>query len=428
MKKFITILLATALLLTLTACGGVSKKEHDRLQEELDELREQLDPNKQNEQEENNSSVYPIGELITEFPEPDENGVVTVSIKSLYNDSEAYKVEWKKGEYPPPLKVNGIDTGVGFNVDFCSFNLMGDVLVMATHGTDIYGSEWYFFNKSGEKLLEIGEIGNSGLLLRYDPEYAVDGNIITITVVGGGIAHGELFKPFKDEDAVLAEFEIKYNMSDGTFGDFKQTKVLQTYKQYKEENENNTIPSDIWSSELWRDEYMSFLKNCSNEYAVKRHYVDSGELVDFFAVGFAIADLDNNGISELIIAYGDGVQGGYIFADIYSHMGYEDTLGREKERVDMYYKSLFKSNNPLYPGVFVEGGRSSDFKCYYWTIRSICEFETELLWVENIDTQMQREYRSTNEQLITEAEAAILVTPIEFLEINDININSIGDL
>ena len=41
--KSITILLTTALLLTLTACGGVSKEEHDRLKQEIDELKSVLD-------------------------------------------------------------------------------------------------------------------------------------------------------------------------------------------------------------------------------------------------------------------------------------------------------------------------------------------------------------------------------------------------
>lgn len=45
MKKFITILLTTALLLALTACGRVSQEEHDRLQQEIDELRGQIGVN-----------------------------------------------------------------------------------------------------------------------------------------------------------------------------------------------------------------------------------------------------------------------------------------------------------------------------------------------------------------------------------------------
>jgi hypothetical protein len=56
MKKIISILLSVALTLSLTACGGVSQEEHNRLQRELDELRKQINENNNDVNSNNNTA------------------------------------------------------------------------------------------------------------------------------------------------------------------------------------------------------------------------------------------------------------------------------------------------------------------------------------------------------------------------------------
>jgi len=169
--------------------------------------------------------------------------------------------------------------------------------------------------------------------------------------------------------------------------------------------------------ESWRTAFINFLNEPENYAEEDKHYAGS----------FALADLNNDGIPELVLLYLDGVQGSYIFANVYSYDGNVNLIGY---RADMFYSHIFQSNNPQFPGVFVEGGRASHFNCYYWTINND-EFESELLWHHyNIDDgPMDYEYLSDNEQLINEAKETVYTkTRIEFYTINHINIQMIETL
>ncbi|MDR2686566.1 MAG: hypothetical protein LBB75_02345 [Oscillospiraceae bacterium] len=162
----------------------------------------------------------------------------------------------------------------------------------------------------------------------------------------------------------------------------------------------------------WQNAYAAFLRGPEN-YTERDHY----------AGNFALADLDNDGSPELIIAYYDGVQGGAIFANVYLYNGKVRMIGQQS---DMYYKGCYYSTDPSFPGVFVEGGRMSNFSCSHWTIKNSM-FVDEPLWSNAYDYdvgEMVYEEFTGNKQLIAEAKRVISLYPygIEFSEIDEINI------
>ena len=115
-----------------------------------------------------------------------------------------------------------------------------------------------------------------------------------------------------------------------------------------------------------------------------------------FAESYAIADLDNDGVPELIIVYYNRIEGGSIFANIY-----DAKLHLLGHRVDMYYKTCYLSQNPSYPGVFAEGGRNSRFGCDYWYIAD-GGFICEPLWTYSFDPD-------TDEMVYTEISSNTLL-------------------
>lgn len=174
------------------------------------------------------------------------------------------------------------------------------------------------------------------------------------------------------------------------------------------------------AAESWQNTYAEFLRKPEN-YAEDRHFAET----------FALADLDNSGVPELIIVYYNHIEGGSIFANIYLYDENISIIGRQ---VDMYYKECWLSTNPLFPGLFVEGGRSSTFSCNYWTIINN-EFIDEPLWsyvyVPDVEDMEYRDL-SGNEQLIAESKLFPSALPdsgtvklydtIKFFEINEANI------
>ena len=174
----------------------------------------------------------------------------------------------------------------------------------------------------------------------------------------------------------------------------------------KSDNQENAAAD----TQSWVDAYAEFLRNPEN-------YIEDGH----FAGNFALADLDNNNIPELIIVFYNGVEGGVIFANIYLYDGNVGIIGRQ---INMYYKSCYLSTDLLYPGIFVEGGRSSNFSCSYWTVKDN-EFSEELLWSTAFNPEIEDfEYKefSGDRQLIDEAKNAVgLEKEVPFFDIFDIN-------
>jgi len=166
-------------------------------------------------------------------------------------------------------------------------------------------------------------------------------------------------------------------------------------------------------AEPWQDAYAEFLRTPEKYAEEEPHRAEN----------FMLADMDNDGQPELIIAYYDGLQGGAIFANIYSYDGNVSTVGRQ---IDMYYKTIYLSSDPSFPGVFVEGGRNSTFSCNYWTIKNNV-FVEEPLWSDayqfDIDEIVYEEFTG-NKQLIAEAKKVISLYPygMEFFEMDEVNI------
>ena len=185
--------------------------------------------------------------------------------------------------------------------------------------------------------------------------------------------------------------------------------------RYNDSDDKN-VEESSWTPETWQKVYEEFLSNTKN-------YVEDGH----FAGNYALADIDNDGTPELIIAFFNGIEGGYIFANIYSYDGNVNRIG---QRIDMYYKSCWFSSDPTISGLFVEGGRNSTFACNYWSIKEN-KFVVEALWTDayNSDTKkMDYKELSNNSQLINEAKRAISFHPdgtVDFFEINEANIQKI---
>lgn len=154
----------------------------------------------------------------------------------------------------------------------------------------------------------------------------------------------------------------------------------------------------------WQDAYAAFLREPTN-YAEDEPYS---------AYAFLLADLNNDDIPELILAYGDDVSGGGNFANIYDlQNGKVKIIGRQ---IDTYYKLLHPSVDPSFPGVFAYGGRSSTFQCNYWTIKDHTFKETPI-WSEAPDfedgSQITKEL-TDNKQLLAQAREAVSLSPYVF--------------
>ena len=110
--------------------------------------------------------------------------------------------------------------------------------------------------------------------------------------------------------------------------------------------DNGNVKEEViqFTMEPWQNVYAEFLREPTN-------YAENGH----FAETFALTDLNNNGIPELIIPFYNDVEGGHIFANVYSYNGNVNIIGRQ---IDMYYKACWFSTDPLLPGIFVEGGRN----------------------------------------------------------------------
>jgi hypothetical protein len=146
----------------------------------------------------------------------------------------------------------------------------------------------------------------------------------------------------------------------------------------------------------WQDAYAAFLRAPEN-YPEEDHH----------AFAFVLADLNNNGLPELILLYGnDHYGGGTSFANIYSYNGRVKTIGHQ---IDMYYGLCYPSTNSSFPGVFVYGGRASNFSCNYWTIKNNV-FTDVPLWTDIADMEshdMVYTELISNKQLIAESKKLI---------------------
>ena len=181
--------------------------------------------------------------------------------------------------------------------------------------------------------------------------------------------------------------------------------------QYSDSDEK-TAEENTWVPKPWQKAYEEFLTNTAN-------YVEDG----YFSGNYALADIDRNGTPELIIAYFNEIESGYIFANIYSYDGSVNIIG---QRIDMYYKDCWFSNDPTIPGFFVNGGRNSTFACNYWTIKEN-ELVVEPLWTDAYNSNTDKmEYKELSDklQLISEAKRVISFHPegtVDFFEINETN-------
>ena len=202
-----------------------------------------------------------------------------------------------------------------------------------------------------------------------------------------------------------------------TSGSTIRLTLVQEGEYYKITNyDNSDFKENTWAPEPWQKAYAEFLTNPAN-------YVEDGHYADMYA----LADIDRSGTPELIIAFFNHIEGGFIFANIYSYNGDVNRIG---QRIDLYYKSCWFSSDPTLPGLFVEGGRNSTFACNFWSIKEN-RFITEPLWTDayNFDTnKMEYKELSDNTQLINEANRAVPFPPegtVDFFEINETGIQKI---
>ena len=146
----------------------------------------------------------------------------------------------------------------------------------------------------------------------------------------------------------------------------------------------------------WQNAYADFLRAPAN-YAEEDPY---------HTFAFVLADFNNDGTPELILLYGDGVQGGTLFANVYLYDGNVRIIGQQ---INMYYKSCYYSTDPSFPGVFIYGGRTSNFSCNYWTIKDN-KFVDAPLWTNIADDEthdMVYTELTGNKQLIAESKKLI---------------------
>jgi beta-lactamase regulating signal transducer with metallopeptidase domain len=173
--------------------------------------------------------------------------------------------------------------------------------------------------------------------------------------------------------------------------------------------------NEFTNSGTWRDAYMALLRNPENYDNEDGHHAEA----------FDLADIDNNGVPELIIAYGDNVTGSYIFGNVYSFNDAVYELGT----VNLYYRDAVYSNSIVFPGLFTDGGRSSMFYADYWFIEDD-ELKNHALWEFIYDGNQDgsNTYRelSHNNHLIAAATVAFESGfRIEFREVTEVNINDI---
>ena len=129
----------------------------------------------------------------------------------------------------------------------------------------------------------------------------------------------------------------------------------------------------------WQAAYTEFLE-IPAKYAEEGHY----------AGDFTIADMDGDGMPELILSYFNGVEGGSIFANIYI---YDGKVKRVDRGLDMYYKSCYVSDDAELPGLFVSGGRNGTFACNYWYIEDGVVVE-QPVWTDACDFESgQQKYK-----------------------------------
>ena len=178
-------------------------------------------------------------------------------------------------------------------------------------------------------------------------------------------------------------------------------------------------PPGETAAEPWKNAYAAFLRDPAN-------YKEEDP---YHAFGFVLADFDNDSSPELILVYGDDHQGGALFADVYSYSGKVRIVG---QKIDMFYKGIYLSTDPAFPGVFVEGGRNSTFRCNYWTIKNN-KFVDIPLWTDIADMEthdMVFTELTDNKQLIAEAKKVRSLYPngIKFSAIDEAAIQMMLDV
>jgi len=175
------------------------------------------------------------------------------------------------------------------------------------------------------------------------------------------------------------------------------------------------VTQPVFAQGPWQNAYAEFLKK-PEKYAEDGHH----------AFGVYLADLDNNGVPEMILCYGNGVEGGTIFANVYL---YDDEVIRIGRRIDMYYSSLYFSIDSKFPGIFVEGGRNSTFSCSYWTVKNY-NFVREPLWTDAVNFDLdypKMEYKelSSNKKLIAKAKKTKSQDEVKLYYINETEIQRV---
>ncbi|MCL2071549.1 MAG: hypothetical protein FWH07_04850 [Oscillospiraceae bacterium] len=443
MKKTIILLLGVAMISSITACSsneGVSQEDYDRLLAENEALREGLN----SEAEAKNwihdadyeydvpfesyttdfGSTYYVKDIVVPFIniESADAEKANAEIKEVFLQAvEAYK--------------QGIEDNLTY-VDECKYikyvdeNILSVNLWLGIGATDVVRPEYFTYNfdlKTG-KLLSYEEVYRYAGFTSDNISEKVETAITTKmqNVSKEFHAAGEDFYEENDFDIYNSESVNRYksSVSDNSIKYFLDTNkklsvIVNLYIPAGGDRHDTIIVVDMdavlidysaANSQSWRSDYEEFLKDPSR-YAEDAHYAGS----------FAAVDMDNDGIPELIILYYNEIEGGSIFANVYTHNGNVKLIG---ERMDMHYKSCYISAEPSFPGVFVSGGRSSMFKCYYWTKRSD-NLLMELLWEHNIDTYTEI---SDNEQLLEAAEKLGSQSANEeviFVEINSANIQDV---
>jgi|GEM_PF-5508241 len=182
--------------------------------------------------------------------------------------------------------------------------------------------------------------------------------------------------------------------------------------------ETRYMEKAAFAAGAWQNAYAAFLREPEN-------YKEEDPC---HAFGFVLADFDNDGSPELILVYGDGEQGGSLFANIYTYRGNVRIIGQQ---IKMFYKLIYLSTDPAFPGVFAEGGRTSTFSSNYWTIKDN-KFVDVPLWTNAVDWETHEMVYTElmdNKQLIAEADRVTSLYPngIKYSKIDEAAIQTILD-
>ena len=199
----------------------------------------------------NNAANYTISEKLV-APFDRFNGNVLNEINYGQEKLTLELVVGDEKNYDDQLKVNGKTIDLRF-MEITEIQIIDNIIIFATHGSDDLSTTLYAFNMDGEKLLEISDIDNNGMRIynNYDVSGAFQIMNDKITIRGSRLYLGTDLKCGDSESIILthdgvdwtadvpedeiirANYEINY-LGGGKFGEITKTETTMTYAQLKQ--------------------------------------------------------------------------------------------------------------------------------------------------------------------------------------------------